>query len=465
MAGMDDLFDSEGIDALVDGALADDDETQKFTTKTLTKPKSRKGLHTPILSGKNMARGADKAAHSEDDTMENIAEAQAAAGGAGVPQMTLDTIFKRAGLATDHDSFTVYKLERLYNDEEIIGLDENARVAAVRAILKSHDVELSRIFDDAVARREALENHDERLKQNISRVEEQVRQENAALQAEIEEFANPRLQRMEANEQRLERLRRDYHRWHDRKQTEQGRLVQIVRPWGGDDRLKNTERVPALPATQPGIALSGQDVFDDPPGPAIAGAPPAASPRDQWSLGETSSGAVETELPSEFHAASTRGATDTDEFDFVRPPVRIMPASALEGLAAALAIVVWAIGGILLTAQLVTDLRTGAAWGIALGAPLVLAIIMAVVLRNGGWATSFFMMLFYFSVVAIGVAHYNPQNLVESLTRKPLLFVEDAGLPPEFGERLSSLTTPYAELLADSLGLSLPKEQAPSQPS
>lgn len=464
MAKMEDLIDDASLNALVDDALTDDDETQKFNASSLLTPRKERGK-VPGLT-----RGSSSGDETIDDAIDpsRLEEASAASSrGNGVPQITFDTIYKRAGLVTDSDAFTVYKLAQLYEDEEIASLDQQARAVAVRAILKSHNVDLERIFDDAVARRDALEGHDERLRQNIGRVEEQVKQENAALQAEIEEFANPRLQRMEANEQRVERLQRDYQRWEDRKAAEQERLSKILEPWGGDERLRATERIVTKPPRDDGYALSGEDVFDDPPGPA-ASAPRAETEKsngvnghgENWAFGEERSAevseastvSVDDDLPSEYVAAARVRAGETDEFDFVRPSLRL-PYSVHEGLLAGLACAIWIVAGILLTAQLVVDLEAYAAWGIGFGAPLVLALVFSTIYRRGGWFTGAFMMLMYSSIAAAFVAHYDVEKLTASLRAEPLVFVHEVGLPEAVGDNLRPLAASYADFLAGTFGL------------
>ena len=365
-------------------------------------------------------------------------------------QIAVESIFKRAGLPSADSAFTVYRLEELFADENIADLSLSGRVSAIRAILKSHGVDVAQLFDDAVARKDALEDHDERLRQNIAKVEEQVLQENATLQAEIEEFANPRLLRMEANEQRIERLQNDYERWNERKLAEQGRIVSILEPLGDDKRLRPTARVdaPASAAPKAVFSLSGTDVFDDPPGPAGDSG---------WELGDErskprSSVMVEHDLDAEFHAAHDTGEDLTGEFEFQRTELRV-PSTPLEGLLAGLALIAWIVGGVLLAAQLVMDLTPVAAWGIGLGAPLVLALVTSLAFRRGTWWSGAFMMLFYFSVAAFVAAHYNPQNLLTSLQSDPLPFIGGAGLSGGLDDSVSNFTVQYASMLESALGL------------
>ncbi len=490
MAGMDDLFDDESLDDLVDTALLEADTTDRIDAGLLKPKKSRRA---PRLTARSR----------EDDTMDETVDAastphlettkphRAALGSrstAAMPEMTFDSIYQRAGLTTDADSFTVYRLRDLYDDEEIAALEQTARVVAVKAVLKSHNVEIERIFDDAVARRDALESHDGRLRQNIERVEQQVEQENSALQAEIEEFANPRLQRMEANEERLRRLRRDYERWYDRMAAEQTNLAGILEPWGGDDRMKVTarlelpERAAAKDArSQEPYALSGADVFDDTSGPGRPIEPPADEPKvqiaDEWSMGSEveeigaesserhADAASDFDLDGPTHTyEADAGASLSDEFSF-RPRYRT-PDHAWQGVLAFLAVMVWIAGGVLLTAYLAVDLLTPLAWGIGLGAPVLLAFVFSTVFRRGGWFSGWFMMLLYFSVVAGAVAHAEAQKLVTSLTQDPLVFVSELGAADEVSDLARRATVPYARFVANAFpGVEMPQSSTAQPPS
>lgn len=474
MAGMDDL----NVEELIDSALGmgDGDDTKKFEAKKLFQPTQRKGLKTPVLSGADMASASSGGVPmSEDETVEGLDETarmnadhlRENTGG----QMSFDLIYGRSGLP-GADSFTVFRLEQLFDDEELAELDDRARVAAVRAILKSHDVELDQIVDDAVARRQALESHDTRLKSNISRVEEEIGKENTRLQSEIEEYASPRITKMEANNERLERLRRDYRDWFNRKQEEQSRIVTILEPWGGDERLRLTEKVDAVEeagvATVPNPAVSTDDVFEPQTTPQQA-----VASDSEWKLGEEDSDpeptqprrepSVKTELPSEFRAAEAIDSSVTMDFDFGARAR--FPRTPLQGFVAALAILLWIFAGLLLTAQLVSEMVAAAAIGVALGLPLAAALVVSLATRSSGkWATGFFAVLLYASVGAFFAAHYDPGKLVQGLTHRPLLFVDELGLNSQTERTVHQLTAPYAQLIAGPLGASaeLPVEPAPT---
>lgn len=483
MAGMDDL-DFEGlIDGVFDAQddVPDDDDTAKMDAAALFGPKGRKNLKTPVLSGRKMASESSAALPLQDEeTVEMLADVDSAQR----TQSGFGAVYSKAGLAGR--DFDIFKLEELYEDDEIRELAPASRKAAVRAILKSHRVDLQTILDDAVERRDALETHDARMKRGVNSIVARVDEDNAAIQAEIEAFANPRLQKMEANEVHAEQTRRKYRDWVERKQRELSRIVSIVEEWGGDDRLRVTEKVGAVQDNARTVpneaipeALSGDDVFDGKSGSAAkiitlddvsrenarkqsrtVDEPSSSEPTslgEEWSFSdvdEMKPGSVETEIPSTFHVAKADAerADQTESFSFDADKPVYLPRTALEGIVAAFAVIIWIPAGLLLAAQL-TQVVALAAIGIGWGGPLIAAFVVTVGFGLAHKRVRFFSMFLFFSIVALGVAHYDPGNLHQALIKRPIWFADEAGLGEGAEESLARLTTPYGELLEQQLGL------------
>lgn len=479
MSGIDDL----NFEDLVDGAIntiedgpVDDDRTERFEAKKLLQPKLRtSGSKPPILGGKQL--GGDKGAQvSTDETIEMDDTARMSnPPGSHPPEIptraqsgnaTFDHIYMRAGVQPQE--FTVFRIEELFNDEDLADLDEKARLAAVRAVLKSHDIDFETIVDDAVARRAALDAHDQRLKSNIQRVEREMEKENAKLQAEIEEYANPRIDRMEKNNERVERLRGDYQDWFSRNQAEQNRIVTILQPWGGDDRVRATEQVDAVHSatTVPTESVSGDEAFE--PEPSDARMDEVEAPRpvddsvladagaDQWDFdsepSEVSEAKVDTDLPSEYEPAAPVGATG--EFDFQGSPMRI-PRTAVHWLFTLFVLLIALPVMILLAAQLDGTEAPGAMGALFIGffAPILFAVIPTVLTRKSdnfwtGGVTWWFVGV----LLAFGVAHYDPANLTENLTKRPLWFIDEVGLNSSVEEAVFGFTGQYAHATAPLLG-------------
>ncbi len=477
MGGMDDLNFEELVDGALNvspegDALSDEDETAKFEMKKLLRPKKRGPLKTPVLSGEKMASDTHGGFPAMDDeTVETLASTKQMSSQKlknpdkdvvkdfSAERLAFGNIYKREGLPNGEDSFTVFRLEALYNDEEIAELADSARAAAVRAILKSHDVPLDDVFDDAVARRDALDSYDERLKTRISQTEKNIREENSRLEREIEEYAAPRLEKMEKNNERLEAMRRSYRDWFERKQTEQARITEIVEPWGGDERLRVTEKVTSIsePAeTRPNPAVSEDDVFDGAPESA---AESTTEDSGGWELGEVPSeglettSSVETDLPSETESAPpTSDASITGEIE-IQPQLRL-PVTPLQGLVAAIGIVLWLAAGMLIPAQL-DGMKAPIAIAVGFGAPVLVALIVSSATRSGGrWSTGFFSVLLYASVIGLLAAHLaRPAVFVKSLTQRPVWYIDEAGLSADFEATFHRAWGPYGEFVGAQFGV------------
>lgn len=458
MSGIDDL----NFEDLVDGAIntIEDAKTERFEAKRLLQPKLRPGSTSSIPAG---TKGPQVAIDETVETMADTSRMLDPTGAgppeipdkAGGPRASFEHIYMRAGLPLQ--DFTVFRVEELYHDDDLGALDERGRIAAVRAVLKSHDVEFEAIVEDAVARRAALDAHDQRLKSNIQRVEREMEKENAKLQTEIEEYANPRIERMEKNHERVERLRGDYDEWLARKVEEQDRIVLILEPWGGDDRLRATEKIRAIAGSAP---VSRDDAFEphdavDAPQP-VADSVLADAGADQWEFESEASVAseaseaesVSTSLPSKYERATPAGVTGEFEFG---SRARV-PRTAMQWLFTLFAFALFVISVPLLTAQLSMIEAEGALLIALAGAP-VLAVLPTFLTRArgdfwSGWVTWFFLC----SLLALGVAHVDPSRLTTNLTKRPLWFIDEAGMNAEIEQGVHAVTRPYAEAIAPLFG-------------
>ncbi len=453
MSGIDDL----NFEDLVDGAIntIDEAKTERFAAAKLIKPKARAG--SSIVSSKG---SATRGTGTGDETIEVLEDTARMDPNAppDIPgkadQSSFDHIYLRSGV--EAGEFTVFRLEDLFNDEDLAALDEKSRVAAVRAILKSHDVDIEAIVEDAVARRAALDSHDNRLKSNIQRVEREMEKENSKLQAEIEEYATPRIERMEKNNERVERLRHDYSEWFERKEDEGARILSILEPWGGDDRLRATERLEIAPPSAPMRAVSGDEAFE--PQASVAAPKPVdasvllAAQADQWDF-PAEDPTIEPPSVTKRAASGPRAelADATGDFEYYPPKMRI-PRTPVQWLFTLFTIAVACVVAILLAAQLSNVEAAGAILLGIVAAPL-LALVPTVASRQrsdfwSGWVVWWCLFL----IVGFGFAHLDGANLTTNLTKRPLWFIDEVGLNAEVEEAVHQVTRPYAELVAPILG-------------
>ena len=496
MSGIDDL----NFEDLIDGAIneMDDVATERFSAKKLIQPRRRLGHKTQPMS--EPMEGVSPPDDSEDemDTERMAPPPQPKRAKKKPPKVpsasgraTFEHIYTRAGIATAE--FTVFRLQELYSDPELSALDPAGRATAVKAILKSHDVELETIVQDAIARRDALEAHDHRLKSNIQRVEREMDKENASLQTEIEEFANPRIEKMEKNNARVDRLRNDYDDWIDRKINEANRIAEILAPWDVGARVGHVDAptrerqlvipepaaqapapVAAAPVEeQPTDVHSRDDVFDSMERPVAQY--PDDDPWEEIESIDTPRAEIqqpsEATISSDDFAATNEYVDDVDdseiELEFQKAGLRF-PKTAGQWIATLFAVVTAVPLFVLLPIQFLNELTPP--MSILLGiAPLIVAFVASLVSYGSRnfWSGTISLWL-VFNIISFAIAHARPDNLVTNLTRRPLLVwhPDDWRLPDDTENALYGVTKPYADFLVSlgpSLGLDLSVWQPPKK--
>lgn len=158
-------------------------------------------------------------------------------------------IYRAAGIPDPPHGYTAHKVAEILTSESFAGLDQKARAAALAGFLKmnpSGPVPIGDVIQDAVRRDQALDKFDEMLRGKLAARAREVEEENARLQAEIDELARRHREKMEANHKALEAEQARLGQWQVRKRIEERQLFEAVAPF--------VEQNPVSVAETPGAA-------------------------------------------------------------------------------------------------------------------------------------------------------------------------------------------------------------------
>jgi hypothetical protein len=165
-------------------------------------------------------------------------------------------IYKAAGVVDPPHGYSAYKVLEIFASPGFASLDLRAKAAALTGFLNmtpSGPVPITDIVQDAVRRDQALDKFEEFLRSKQGARAEQIDQENARLQAEIDEITRRNREKMEANRIAVETEQARLSRWLVLKRAEERKLYDAVTPFVEKNPIStaDTPRSQAAPAAAP----------------------------------------------------------------------------------------------------------------------------------------------------------------------------------------------------------------------
>lgn len=155
-----------------------------------------------------------------------------ASSGGEIPDF--ETIYRSAGITDPAHGYSASKVQEILSSPEFAPLESKAKAAALSGFLKMNPtgpVPIADVIQDAVRRDQALDKFEEILRANIDRRAGQIEQDNARLQAEIDELTRRNRELMEANRRTLEAEQEKLSVWKTRKRIEEHRLFEAIAPF------------------------------------------------------------------------------------------------------------------------------------------------------------------------------------------------------------------------------------------
>jgi DNA-binding transcriptional MerR regulator len=191
---------------------------------------------TPPRMDERVLASAPAPASAQSPAAPKAGEAGGGAGEStgGVEIPDFETIYRSAGITDPAHGYSASKVQEILSSPEFAPLENKAKAAALAGFLKmnpSGPVPLADVIQDAVRRDQALDKFEEILRANIDRRAGQIEQDNARLQAEIDELTRRNRELMEANRRTLEAEQEKLSVWKTRKKIEEHRLFEAIAPF------------------------------------------------------------------------------------------------------------------------------------------------------------------------------------------------------------------------------------------
>ena len=143
-------------------------------------------------------------------------------------------VYKAAGVADPAHGYTAFKVLEILCSDGFLGLETKAKAAAIAGFLRmnpSGAVPIKDVIQDAIRRDQALDGFEEFLRKKLEGRSQQLEQENAQLQAEVDALARRNRERVEANRVSLAKEQQKFADWQAKKRAEERKLFDAVAPF------------------------------------------------------------------------------------------------------------------------------------------------------------------------------------------------------------------------------------------
>jgi hypothetical protein len=141
---------------------------------------------------------------------------------------THDDIYSAARIATPPHGYTILKVAQMLESEHIRELPADVRRKSVLVALDAAGVPVEQIVDDAVQRDRALDTYERVLEQNLEALRVSAAEDNARLEAEVEQRLRELRAAIDRNNQAVAQAREQLAVWRAGKRAEEARIADAV---------------------------------------------------------------------------------------------------------------------------------------------------------------------------------------------------------------------------------------------
>lgn len=155
-------------------------------------------------------------------------KAAAAPVGAARNELSFDTIYEGAALASPRAGYTILKVADMVGSSHLAALSPDAKRCSVLMALEAAGVKSEELLQDAVVRQRALNDHEAVRQQTLQKFEAEKTEANRKLQADLDRLTADYMAMMQANLDEVAREQDDFRAWQKRKQQEAQRIAEAA---------------------------------------------------------------------------------------------------------------------------------------------------------------------------------------------------------------------------------------------
>ncbi len=181
--------------------------------------------------------------------------------------LSYEDIYRAAGILSRDSGYGIHKVVDMLNSDRIRTLSPEIKRASVLMALDAAGTSTDDLLRDATRRQQALSSYDAGQQKQLEEFEKRKTQENAQIQAEMESVTAHYAERIQHNQDQVEREKETLRTWQAQKQYESQRIAEVI-------ELCAKQPTAAAPLNNAAAASSNPSVHVEP----ASAAPPRSMP-------------------------------------------------------------------------------------------------------------------------------------------------------------------------------------------
>ncbi len=141
---------------------------------------------------------------------------------------SFDEIYKAAEIPEAPQGYSIMKVAHMLESEHIRNLPSDVKKSSVLVALDAAGADIKDVIQDAIRRDRALDTYERVQQRAVEELESKKTQENAQIQAQIDNFLTAQRAKIQANSDEIAREKERFAGWRLKKQQEEKKIADTV---------------------------------------------------------------------------------------------------------------------------------------------------------------------------------------------------------------------------------------------
>lgn len=165
--------------------------------------------------------------------------------------LSYEDIYRAAGILSPRSGYGIHKVVEMLNSDRIRNLSPDIKRASVLMALDAAGTSADDLLQDATRRQQALSSYEGGQQKQLEEFEARKSQENAQIQAEMEQVTAHYAERIQQNHNQVGKEKEALRNWQMQKQYENQRISEVIELCGKQMPAKNASASPRVSPERP----------------------------------------------------------------------------------------------------------------------------------------------------------------------------------------------------------------------